>query len=131
MAEKKKSMVLTLEKPYFVVRLSEYVLQVDVKRGIKKELEDFLEKKPAIAKSLGFIFETLVPIDVWLKDIESAIIEKDGATKIIIPHHKDIAIPLTTDESKKLISKLNELIPIAKQKDIEEKEIRRKLHINL
>ncbi|UCB60983.1 MAG: hypothetical protein JSW72_02705 [Candidatus Bathyarchaeota archaeon] len=131
MAKEKEETVLMFDKPYFVVKLSEYVLEVDVKGGFKEELEDFLEKKPAIARSLGFIFETLVPIDVWLKDIESVVVDKDGATKIVIPHHRDITIPLAPDESKRLVSKLEELIPIAKEKAIEEAEISRKLHINL
>jgi len=68
---------------------------------------------------------------VWLKDIEAVKVDKDGRTKLVIPHHRDITIPLEKDETKKLVDKLNKLIPLAKQKGLEEKEIKRKLHINL
>ena len=88
-----------------------------------------LEARESIKESLGFIFQTIVPLDVWLKDIESVSIDKEGRTKIVIPNHRDISIPLLQDESEKLVDKLNELIPIAKKKDLEEREIKRKLHI--
>lgn len=126
--ERDKYLVLAFDKPDYVVKLYEYVLEVDLKEGIRKELEDVLEAKSFLKDSLGFIFQTVVPVDVWLKDVESASVSKDGGTKIVIPHHKDITIPLSPDESKKLVGKLNELIPIAKKKDLEDREIRRKLH---
>jgi hypothetical protein len=68
---------------------------------------------------------------VWLKDIESVTIDKNGAAKIAIPHRRDIVIPLEPDESKRLVGKLNELIPIAKQKHLEEREIKKKMQIEV
>ncbi len=131
MVEREKGLVLVFDKPNFVVKLYEYVLEVDLKEGVKKELEEFLEAKSFRAHALGFIFQTIVPLDVWLKDIESATMDEEGGTKIVILHQKDITIPLPPNESKKLISKLNELVPIAKQKDLEEREIRKKLHFKI
>ena len=129
MTEREKLAILSFEKPDFIVRLYEYLLEVDLKDGIRKELEALLEARESLKESLGFIFQTVVPLDVWLKDIESVSIDKKGGTKIIAPHRKDITIPLRRDESEKLVDKLNELIPTAKKKDLEEREIKRKLHI--
>ena len=129
MTEREKLAILSFEKPDFIVRLYEYLLEVDLKDGIRKELEALLEARESLKESLGFIFQTVVPLDVWLKDIESVSIDKKGGTKIIVPHHKDITIPLLRDESEKLVDKLNVLIPTAKKKDLEEREIKRKLHI--
>jgi len=127
----KKDVVLMFDKPNFVVKLHEYVLEVDLKEGAKKKLEDILDSDEIARESLGFIFQAVVPLDVWLKDIESVTVDKNGATKIAIPHRKDIVIPLEPDESKRLIGKLNRLIPIAKQKDLEEREIKKKMQIEV
>jgi len=128
---RKKDVILMFDKPNFVVKLHEYVLEVDLKEGAKKKLESLLESDQIARKSLGFIFQVAVPLDVWLKDVRSVTIDKNGATKIAIPGRKDLAIPLKPDESKRLIGKLNELIPMAKQKDMEEKEITKKMQIKV
>ena len=121
-----KDLVLVIDKPHFVVKLHKDLLEVDLKKGAKKKLEDFLEAKPLLRESLGALFQTVVPLDVPLKDIESAIVDRElyphvlaqgwVQTRISIPYRKDIHIPLTLDESEKLVAKLNELIPIAKKK---------------
>lgn len=51
-----------------------------------------------------------------MKDIESVDVNEKGQVKIVIPLKKDIIIPLKSKESKRLVEKLNELIPIEKQK---------------
>jgi len=48
-------------------------------------------------------------------------VDRELYTKIVVPHQQDLLIPLTPEESQKLIDKLNELIPIAKRKDLEER----------
>ena len=111
-----EDIVMVIEKPHFKVRLHSDVLEVDLKEGVKKELEDVLEAKPALRESLGFLFQTIVPLDVPLKDIESAVVDKNGRVKIIIPSRRDITIPLASKESKRLVDKLNELIPIEKER---------------
>ena len=110
---------MLIDKPHFKVKLHQSLLEVDLKEGVKKELEDVVEANPTLRGSLGFLFQNVVPLDVPLKDIESVEQNKKGQVKIIIPHRKDITIPLEPNESKKLIDKLNELIPIEKQKERE------------
>ena len=61
----------------------------------------------------------MIPLDVPLKDIQTFIRDKKGHVKIIIPNRKDLTIPLEPNEAKELIDKLNELIPIEKQKKAE------------
>jgi hypothetical protein len=121
-----KDLVMMIDKPDFVVKLYKDLLEVDLKKGIKKELEDFLESRPFLKENLGFLFQTVVPIDVLLKDIKSATVDREfspgvialgwARAKIVIPRRKDLIIPLEPDECKKLIDKLNELIPTAKKK---------------
>jgi len=110
---------MLIDKPHFKVKLHQSLLEVDLKEGVKKELEDVVEANPTLRGSLGFLFQNVVPLDVPLKDIESVEQNKKGQVKIIIPHRKDITIPLEPNESKKLIDKLKELIPIEKQKERE------------
>lgn len=114
-----EDLVMVIDKPHFTVKLHRSLLEVDLKAGVKKELEDVVEANPILRGSLGFLFQNVIPLDVVLKDIESVELDEKGQVKIIIPHRKDITIPLEPDESRKLIDKLNELIPIEKQKEIE------------
>lgn len=120
MAEKP---VLKIDKPHFVVKLHEDTLEVDLKEGAKKELEDVVEAHPILRESLGILFQTMVPLDVALKDIESAEVDNKGRLKIIIPLRRDIIIPLEANESKRLVEKLNELIPLAKLKHVEQMRV--------
>jgi len=122
----KKNVVLIIDKPDFVVKLYEDLLEIDLKKGAKKKLEELLEAKPFLRESLGFLFQSSVPLDIPLKDIESATVDRElyprvqaqgwARAKIVIPNRKDLKIPLTPDESNKLVDKLNELILIAKRK---------------
>jgi len=114
-----RDLVLVIKKPHFTVKLHESVLEVDLKEGLKKELEDVLEARPILRENLGFLFQTVIPLDVALKHIESVGVDKKGRVKISIPHRRDIVIPLSQSESKKLVDKLNELIPIEKQRELE------------
>ena len=114
-----EDLIMVIDKPHFTVKLHQSLLEVDLKEGVKKELEDVVEASPILRGSLGFLFQNIIPLDVPLKDIESAEQDEKGQVKIIIQHRKDITIPLEPNESKKLISKLKELIPIEKQKERE------------
>ena len=107
---------MEIKKPHFTVKLHKTLLEVDLKEGVKKELEDVLETKPALRESLGFLFQTIVPLDVQLKDIESVKVDKKGRVKITIPSRKDIIIPLKPNESKRLVEKMNELIALEKER---------------
>jgi hypothetical protein len=121
-----EDLVLVIDKPHFTVKLHRDLLEVDLKEGAKKKLEDFLESKPSLRESLGSLFQAVVPLDVRVKDIESATTDRElyphvlaqgwAQAKIAIRNRKDLHIPLTLDESENLIAKLNELIHKAKKK---------------
>jgi len=118
-----EDVVMVIDKPHFQVKLHETLLEVDLKKGIRKELEDVLEAKPIIRESLGFLFQTIVPLDVPLKDVESVNVDKKGQVKIATPLRKDIVIPLKPNEAKRLVEKMNELISREKERvlrDLEE-----------
>lgn len=117
-----EDIVMVIDKPHFIVKLHSTLLEVDMKEGIKKDLESLMEAKPAIRESLGLLFQTVVPLDVKLRDIQSVDLDKKGRLKIAIPMRKDITIPLDEAESRRLIDKLNELIPKEKERAQRDKE---------
>ena len=45
--------------------------------------------------------------------------DRSGSVTIILPHHRDIVVPLEPKEAAKLVEKLNELIPAEKQRELE------------
>jgi hypothetical protein len=117
-----EDIVIEIKKPHFTVKLHKTVLEVDLKEGLKKELEDVLEAKPILRESLGFLFQTIIPLDVPLKDIESIKVDKKGRVNVTIPHRRDIVIPLKPKESRRLVDEMNELIPIEKARVLRELE---------
>lgn len=112
-----KPVILKIDKPHFCVKLHEDTLEVDIKEGAKKHLEDAVEANPILRETLGVLFQTLIPLDVALKDIKSVQVDDKGQLRIIIPLRRDLHIPLKREESEKLAERLNELIPLAKAKD--------------
>ena len=117
-----EDIVMTIDKPHFIVRLHTTQLEVDIKDGAREELEKLLEAKPAFRDSVGLLFQTVVPLDVRLKDIRSVDLDKKGRVKINIPRRRDLTIPLDQEESKRLIDKLNELIPPEKERALKDAE---------
>ncbi len=117
-----EDIVMTIDKPHFVVRLHPTQLEVDLKQGAREELEKLLEAKPAFRDSVGLLFQTIVPLDVRLRDIRSVGLDEKGRVKIDIPRRKDLTIPLDQEESKRLIDKLNELIPPEKERAMKDAE---------
>ncbi len=113
---------MVIDKPHFSVKLNSTMLDVDLKEGMRKELEDVLEAKPALRETLGFLFQTIVPLNVRLRDIESVTADQEGKVKVAIPHRKDFIIPLAPDEAERLVDKLNELIPIEKERAERQRE---------
>jgi len=126
MTAKEEDLVMVIDKPHFKVKLHETLLEVDLKKGIRKELEDVLEAKPIIRENLGFLFQTIVPLDVRLRDIKSVNVDKKGQVKIVIPSRRDIVIPLEPSESKRLVDKLNELIPVEKERALRDLQAEKK-----
>ena len=117
-----EDIVMTIDKPHFIVKLRTTQLEVDIKEGARQELEKLLETKPAFRDSVGLLFQTVVPLDVRLRDIRSIGLDEKGRVKINIPRRKDITIPLDQEESKRLIDKLNELIPPEKERALKDAE---------
>jgi hypothetical protein len=113
-----EDVVMTIDKPHFVVKLYTTLLKVDLKEGVRKDLEKFLEARPAIRESVGLLFQTAIPLDVRLRDIRSVGLDKKGRVKIDIPSRRDLTIPLDEEEAKRLIDRLNELIPEEKERAI-------------
>jgi hypothetical protein len=109
-----KEPILVIDKPRFIVRLHEDLLEVDLKKGARKELEDVIEGHAALRKSLGFLLQTVIPSDVALSEMDFVEVDETGQLKIVVPLHRDIVLPLSLDESRLLSEKLNELIPLAK-----------------
>jgi len=115
-----KDVVMVIRKPHFTVKLHKTLLEVDLKEGLKKKLEDIVEANPILRESFGLLFQTIIPLDLPLRDIDSVKMDKKQQVKITVPHRRDIIIPLTPAESKRLIEKMNELIPIEKEKVVRE-----------
>lgn len=115
---KVEDIVMTIEKPHFKIRLHKSLLEVDLKEGIRHELERALESSQIIRENLGFLFQTIMPLDVQLKDIESVNVDEKGKLKIVTPLRRDLVVPLKPSEAKELAYKLNILIPIEKQKEL-------------
>jgi hypothetical protein len=120
MAAKDEDIVMVIDKPHFKVVLYKSLLKVDLKEGIRSELEKALESRAAIRETIGFLFQNIIPLDVPLRNIDSVEVDNKGQVKIVIPRRKDLHIPLTLDEAEKLAEKLNELISIEKEKMMEE-----------
>jgi hypothetical protein len=118
--------VMLIEKPHVKVKLHERVLEVDLTAGFKKELEDIVEARPALRQTVGFLFQTIIPLDVLLRDIETTTLDERGRVKIVIPHRRDLVIPLTPDESKPFLVKLDWLIALERQRVRAEGEERRR-----
>ena len=111
--------VMFFDKPHFVVKLDTSLLKVDLKEGFRRKIEEFAEHNAPMRETIGLLFQTVIPLDVPLKDIESAVVDPKGRVKVVIPLRRDITIPLEPDESQKLVEKMNELIPIEKTKAAE------------
>jgi hypothetical protein len=118
-----EDIVMKIDKPHFTVKLHKTFLEVDLKEGVKKELEHVVEARPILRETLGFLFQTIVPLDVELKHIRSVDIDKEGKVKVAIPSRRDIHIPLNKSESRRFVEKLNELMRVEKERakrDLEE-----------
>lgn len=110
--------VLEIEQPHFTVRVSQSMLRIDLKGALKEEIEDALESKPILRETLGKILGIFVPLHVRLSDVDSVSIDKKGDVVIKLPRHRDVTIPFNPKHAKKLVDKLNQLIPIEKEKEI-------------
>lgn len=120
MLEPGGEIILQFDRPHFIVKLHKTWLEVDLKEGLKKEVESILEWKPALRESLGFLVQTLIPLDVSLADIQSVRHNGKGAVHIVIPHRKDLDIKLTPEEAKIFVPRLQECMGDEKVKLVRE-----------
>jgi len=111
---------MMIDKPHFVVKLHRTFLKVDLKEGLRRDLEQAVEGDHRMQRALSFVFQMFFPRDVHLKDIESVKMAKDGEVKVVIPHAKDLHIPLDPDEAQRFVEKINELIQVEKDRALQE-----------
>jgi hypothetical protein len=111
-----KDPIIIIDKPDFVVKLHEDVLEVDRKAGARKEFEDLVEAVPLFSKTHRLISCPIFPSDVDLREIDSVEVDDQGQIKLVLPWERDVIIPLELEEAQKLAKKLNELIPLAKKR---------------
>lgn len=119
-----KQIVLFIDKPHFQVKLHTDILEVDLKEGMRKELEDLAESRPFLRDSMGWMLQTIIPLDVHLYQIEEVKHDNKGKLQIKIPGRRDIHIPLEPHEATQLTQKLNELIPPEKEKARQREKVR-------
>ena len=112
-------LVLEIDHPHFIIKVTNDLLKIDVKGNVKNKIEEALENDQGLRETIGRILSVFVPLHIRLSDIDSVKMEKTGEVKIALPHRRGANIPLQTEEAEKLVSKLNQLIPEAKQRESE------------
>ena len=122
-----RPVILEIDNPHLTVRLFESLLRIDLKGNVRNEIVEALENKPVLKETLGNILHLFAPLHIHLSDIASANVNDSGLVKLVLPHHRDITIPLELSAGKKLVEKLNELIPIEKEKVLERAAEKRKI----
>lgn len=110
--------VLEIDKSLFTVRLYEDFLRIDVKGSFKNELEEALENKPVLKETIGALLGIFAPLHIRVGHIDSARVINSGKVKLVLPLHRDVVIPLDPEEAKRLVDKLNSLIPAARRKEL-------------
>jgi hypothetical protein len=111
-----KDPILVIDKPDFIVRLHEFWIDVDLKKGAKAKLENAIEKNPILRKTLGVVLQSEIPSDVQLCDVKSVEVDGKGQLKLVIPRHVDIVLPLGIEDANRLADELKDLIPMAKDR---------------
>lgn len=114
-----KPVVFLVDKPHFDVKLMPDMLKVDLKEGVRGELDKLVGNRTALRDTLGWLFQTIVPLDVHLWQIDKVTTDSSGRVSIVVPHRRDIHIPLEPHEAERLVEKMNELIPGEKQRKIQ------------
>jgi len=122
----KTTTVIEVDDPHFTIQLSNNLLKIDLKGSFKNELEEALENKPILKETIGKLLGVFIPLHIRVSDIDSVHLDKNGKIKVILPHHRDIAIPLDRKEdAEKLLEKLNQLISNAEIEKIQESKAKR------
>ena len=114
-----KHVVLQIDRPHFEVKLHSDALEVNLKEGVKHEIEKLAEARPILQETLGWMFQTIIPLNVRLWEIENVELDSNGKVNLRIPHRRDLHIPLDQADGRRLVDKLNELIPGEKARELE------------
>src|SRR6266567_8136194 len=114
-----KRVVLQIDRQHFEVKLHSDSLEVNLKEGVRREIEKLAEARPILQETLGWVFQTIIPLNVRLWEIERAEVGTGGKVSLKIPHRRDLHIPLDHDDGQKLVGKLNQLIPVEKARELE------------
>lgn len=109
---------LRINKRHFTVIVYNGMLKIDLMGSLKNDIEEAFENTPLLAQTIGSILGMFVPLHVHLSDIDSVSANKKGKVSIKLPRRRDLTIPLEPKEAKRLVDKLNELIPRAKKKEL-------------
>jgi hypothetical protein len=110
--------VLRIDEPHFTVRVYENMLKIDLKGSLKNDIEETFENTPILEQTIGSILEMFIPLHVHLSEVDSVSMDEKGKVLIKLPRHRDVVIPLEPEDAKRLVDKLNELIPEAKEKEL-------------
>jgi hypothetical protein len=111
--------VLVIDRPHFEVKVHSDALKVNLKEGVKREIEKLAEARPVLQETLGWMFQTIIPLNVRLWEIERAEVDAGGKVNLVIPNRRDLHIPLDPTDGRRLVDKLNQLIPVEKAKELE------------
>ena len=114
-----KPVVMLLDKPHFQVKVHHDSLEVNLKEGVRAEIEKLAEARPLLQETLGWMFQTIIPLNVRLWEIEKVEYDQKGKVNLVIPHRRDLHIPLEPVDAQKLVEKLNQLIPAEKARELE------------
>jgi hypothetical protein len=115
----KSNLVLRIDRPNFTVELYENMLKIDLKADAKNEIQKGVETKSSLGQILGRILNMFAPLHVKLSDIDSAKADQNGNVKLVLSFARDVVIPLEPKDAARLVDKLNELIQVEKQKELE------------
>jgi len=118
--------VFEVKEPHITVRLYENLLKIDLRGSFKNEIEEALENKPVLKETFGNILGMFVPLHIRLSDINSVHMDETGKVKVKLSLHRNIVIPLERDDGERLVEKLNQLIPKAKNQEIRERIMKRR-----
>jgi hypothetical protein len=115
----KPTALLVINKPHLTISVYESTLRMDVKDSVKSDIEEALENAPVLRQTIGSILGIFAPLHVRLSDIDSVDVDKEGKIAIRLPRHRDLVLPLGPTDGKMLADKLNELIPVERERELE------------
>jgi len=124
------NLIMEIDQKNFSIMLYENMLKVEPKKSILHKLEEALENKPVLKDTFGEILHIFAPLHIRLSQIDKASVDKKGNVRIVVPQHRDVTLPLSLEESKKLVNRLNQLIPKAKEKEKERRIAEKKLQVD-